>query len=89
MEFGFVRQKIKFKNPTRVPTVQTGAKEHHLQGGTISGSWTRGPGAAPGPPPPVSRGGGQGGKQLSGQEWGDEERGRVRATPSPHGKKNY
>ena len=52
MEFGFVRQKVKLKNSTHMPTVQMGAKRHHLRVGTISGSWSQGPGGAPGPPIP-------------------------------------
>ena len=63
MEFGLVRQKVKLKNSTHMPTVQMGAKRHHLRVGTISGSWSQGPGVAPGPQFPVFRGGGQGRKQ--------------------------
>ena len=60
MEFGLVRQKVKLKNSTHMPTVQMGAKRHHLRVGTISGSWSQGPNMAPGPPIPRVPGWGAG-----------------------------
>lgn len=82
-EFGFVRQKKKIKKSTRVPTIQMRAKRHHLRVGTISGSWTKGPGVALAPRGPMFWGGRQGRKQqLSGQKWG--EKGESQSNLLPH-----
>lgn len=59
------------------------AKRHHLRVGTISGSWTTGPGVALAPRGPMFWGGRQGRKQqLSGQKWG--EKGESQSNLLPH-----
>lgn len=84
MESGLVRQTVKLKNSTHTPTIQMGAKRHHLRVGTISGSWTQGPGTAPGPPVPHVLGWGTGQETVA-----PRSRGKSEQSPSPHGKKNY
>lgn len=81
MEFGLVRQKVKLKNSTHMPTVQMGAKRHHLRVGTISGSWSQGPEVAPGPPIPRVPGWGAGQETVAFRSGGSQ------SNPSPHGKK--
>lgn len=60
-----------------------GAKRHHFRVGTISGSWTKGPGVALAPASPCSGVGDRAGNSSSQDTRGKKRKGKVRAISFP------
>lgn len=89
MEIGFVRQKIKLKNLTRMPTLQTEAQSTTSM---LASFLAVGLGVLVRPLASQAPGAGVGdwaGKSSQDRSGGKRREEEVRATPSPRGKKNY